>query len=212
MQPVQRVRKPEPSGASDGDPSAEHRDGTADAAARVVAAAPEARLNHEPMPATREVGPAPHRPAEPPHTPPVRPTAAQTPARDIRLELVGTGRRVEVRLEERAGEVRVSVRTPDGTLADTLRDNLPALSSRLEQSGFRADQWHAADANGGMRPIEVLRAAGGGASEERQHQTANGGEQSPQEQSGRQREPRGEGSPNRNQKGKGFAWLMSALE
>jgi hypothetical protein len=120
---------------------------------------------------------------------------------------------VEVRLEERAGEVRVSVRTPDGALADTLRDHLPGLSARLEQTGFRADQWHAADAFGGTRPIEVQRGAGGSASEGRQQQQAGrGDEQSPRDQSGRQREPRGEGQPNRNQKGKSFAWLMSSLE
>jgi hypothetical protein len=141
----------------------------------------------------------------------VRPASAEPAAREIRLELGGAGQRVEVRLAERAGEVRVSVRTPDGALADSLRDHLPNLSTRLEQSGFRADQWRAADAGGGTRPIDVPRPAGGGAGEARQ-QHSDGGGQGAREQSGRQREPRGEGQPNRNQKGKGFAWLMSSLD
>jgi hypothetical protein len=158
------------------------------------------------------VEPAPARPAEAVHAPAVdRPTTAEPAARDIRLELQGTGQRVEVRLEERAGEVRVSVRTPDGALADTLRDHLPALSARLEQSGFRADQWRAADAAGGTRPIDVGRPAGGSGSEGRQNPSGSGGGQ-PREQSGRQREPQAEGPPQRNQKGKGFAWLMSTLQ
>ena len=55
------------------------------------------------------------------------------------LQVTGGDQRVDVRLTERAGEVQVSVRTPDSQLAGALRDDLAALSARLEQSGFRAE-------------------------------------------------------------------------
>jgi hypothetical protein len=209
--PVQREHKPEPAAVSDRDASPERQDWLAAAPAHAAMSAAEVPARNDPRPETHPVEPPSPRPAEPANSPALHPPAAGQAARDIRLELAGAGRRVEVRLEERAGEVRVSVRTPDGALAETLRDHLPALSARLEQSGFRADQWRAADALGDTRPIEVLRPAGGSVTEGRQQHAGGGGEQA-REQSGRQREPRGEGQPNRNQKGKSFAWLMSALE
>lgn len=206
-----RVHKAEPPGESGQEPSPEPRDGAVTAPARVAEVASPIAPRQETRLESHAAGQAPSRPAEAAHAPAERPPAVEPTARDIRLELAGPGRRVEVRLEERAGEVRVSVRTPDGALADTLRDHLPALSERLEQNGFRADQWRAADGSGGTRPLEVQRLAGGSTSEGRQQQTGRGDEQSPQQQSGRQREPREEGRPVRNQKGKSFAWLMSSL-
>jgi hypothetical protein len=87
-------------------------------------------------------------PAEPHRTPASapEPAPAVSPARDIRLQVTGGERRVDVRLTERAGQVQVSVRTPDSQLAGALRDDLPSLSARLEQSGFRAETWHPAGA------------------------------------------------------------------
>jgi hypothetical protein len=95
-----------------------------------------ARTIEEPAPAmeTSRVDAAP----EPPK--------AAAPAREIRIELAGGERRVEVRLSDRGGEVRVAVRTPDVHLAERLRDNLPVLSSRLTESGFRTETWHPGDA------------------------------------------------------------------
>jgi hypothetical protein len=209
---VERGHKPEPAAEPDRDASPTPGNESADTAARVTTVAPEMPARTERAAEERQATPAPTRPDEPVQAATVRPTAAQPAARDIRLELGGTDLRVEVRLEERAGEVRVSVRTPDGVLADKLRDHLPTLSARLEQSGFRADQWRAGDSSGETRPIEVMRPSGSGVNDERQHQGAHGGEHPPQEQSGRQRDPRGESQNNRNQKGKGFAWLMSSLE
>jgi len=48
---------------------------------------------------------------------------------------------VQVRLSERAGELHVSVRTPDTGLTRGLRDGLPDLMSRLQVNGYRADTW-----------------------------------------------------------------------
>jgi hypothetical protein len=211
VRPAPRVHKAEPDGAAEDDPSPGRQDGTANISARAAAAAAEFPARNEPRVASRPAEPAPARPPEMAHAEaPARPPASEPAARDIRLELSGTGQRVEVRLEERAGEVRLSVRTPDGALAETLRDHLPSLSERLEQSGFRADQWRAADVSGGTRSIEVGRPAGGNGSEERQNPSGGGGGQ-PREQSGRQRDPQAEGPSQRNQKGRDFAWLMSAL-
>lgn len=46
---------------------------------------------------------------------------------------------VELRVAERAGEIHVSVRTPDASLQTSLRQDLGALSSSLERAGFRAE-------------------------------------------------------------------------
>jgi hypothetical protein len=72
------------------------------------------------------------------------PKSAAVPAREIQLQLHQGEQRVDVRLIERSGEVRVAVRTPDAQLAGDLRTGLPALATRLEQSGYRAETWHPA--------------------------------------------------------------------
>jgi hypothetical protein len=131
-------------------------------------------------------------------------------ARDIRLEVGDPERKVEVRVVERAGEVRVAVRTPDDRLADGLREQLPSLSSRLEQSGYRADEWRVAAGAGGERRIEVEAAAAGSA-DARQH-----GQPQERGQERRDGEPRPHHDPDeesRRQKEKGsqFSWLMESL-
>jgi len=48
---------------------------------------------------------------------------------------------VQVRLSERAGELHVTVRTPDTGLTRGLRDGLPDLMGRLQVNGYRAETW-----------------------------------------------------------------------
>ena len=60
-------------------------------------------------------------------------------AHDIKLEVAGSDSRVEIRLSERGGEVKVAVRTADASLAGSLRDNLPALASKLADNGFKTE-------------------------------------------------------------------------
>jgi hypothetical protein len=104
---------PNPVGLQDSQPSNS-------SGAGVHTAAPET-----PAPAANPQTASPDEPAH---------TAA---AHDIKLQLAGEGeQRVEVRISERGGDVLVAVRTPDSRLAGDLRQNLPALASRLEQSGF----------------------------------------------------------------------------
>jgi hypothetical protein len=83
-----------------------------------------------------------HRPAV--AAPPEPSVLLSAPAREIRLQLSGGEQRVDVRLTEHRGEVQVAVRTPDSRLTEALRSDLPALSARLEQNGFRAETWHPA--------------------------------------------------------------------
>ncbi|MGD1094779.1 MAG: hypothetical protein ABSB35_22655 [Bryobacteraceae bacterium] len=95
-----------------------------------------------PSPLRNEVAPA-NPPAtgriehviDPPATPP-------SASHDITVRVPdATERGMDVRFVERAGEVRVSVRTGDGELAQTLRSGLNDFVGRLEQGGIRAEVW-----------------------------------------------------------------------
>lgn len=150
------------------------------------------------MEASKPVVHAGEAPADPPKASPI--------ARDIRLEVGGADRKVELRVIERAGEVQVAVRTPDERLAGTLRDHLPLLSSRLEQSGFHADQWKAADAGGAERRFEVRSAAESSGRAPEHH----GGEQRQQQEEQQRPQPADERKKSQ-EKGKAFEWLMQSL-
>jgi hypothetical protein len=76
------------------------------------------------------------------------PTAQRSsePLRDISIRLAGDGdSRVDVRLTDRAGELRIEVRTPDAHLTRSLRDGLPELAERLETTGRTTQVWRPAD-------------------------------------------------------------------
>lgn len=62
------------------------------------------------------------------------------PVRNVRLQLEGdNNQRVDIRLVEVAGEMRVSVRASDTKLAQTLQEHIPDLSKSLDQQRFRAE-------------------------------------------------------------------------
>jgi hypothetical protein len=66
-------------------------------------------------------------------------------ARTISLRVTGAAdQKVELQISDHAGEVKVAVRASDPDLAGALRENLGELVHKLEQSGLRADNWHAA--------------------------------------------------------------------
>jgi hypothetical protein len=176
-------------------------------------AAQEARFAWTPAPAERPDAPPPADPksSEPTAVAPKRETPLPAPvARDIRLEVGGPERKVEIRVIERAGEVRVAVRTPDDRLSDGLREHLPSLSSRLEQSGFRADEWRVAANGGGERRLDVEAAAAGSADTRQQGHPQERGQE---RREGEPRPPRDFEQDTRRQKEKGtpFAWLMESL-
>jgi hypothetical protein len=163
---------------------------------------PEHLAAAEPRPAA---APEPRAGAELP-----KPPAA---ARNIQLDVNGGDRRVEVRLTERGGEVQVAVRTPDAHLASTLRDDLPALSSRLAESGFRAETWHSVSPGASSGPGEWHRLAepspGGTPQNPNDRSRQNGGQ--PHDDSQPRQPKTSEQQPDRKDQGKDFAWLMSSL-
>ena len=58
---------------------------------------------------------------------------------DISIRIAGQNdSSAEIRMMERAGQLKVSVRTEDAAVAQTLRDGLEDLSSRLSKSGVQA--------------------------------------------------------------------------
>lgn len=72
--------------------------------------------------------------------------AAQPVSRDVSLHLADGESSVDIRMAERAGEIRVTVHTPDRDLANSLRADLPDLVGKLRQSGFQAEVWRPAAA------------------------------------------------------------------
>jgi hypothetical protein len=185
---------------------------TAGKAALHMPVAPEPQADRVSGQPASSSGPTPLRSKETVELPAAPETApAPAAAHDIRLEVNAGDRHVEVRLVERDGEVHVAVRTPDAHLAETLREDLPALSSRLTDSGFRTETW---------RP-----GASGSTELHRQAEPASGA--SPQDssgqphQNGREQEPGGQPSArpkvleeqlHHKEKGKDFEWFMSTLQ
>jgi hypothetical protein len=149
------------------------------------------------------------------HTAPPEPISEPAPlkssarAHDIKLAVADGDRRVEVRVSERAGEIRVAVRTPDSRLSGDLRENLPSLSSRLEQTGFRTEPWRPA----APAQSEAVRFADASVSSGRQSADGQAEQRQPDRQGGHDssRSRHQDESPNRKQKGKEFEWLMSSL-
>jgi len=145
--------------------------------------------------------------AEPPAAPVApRPAAAH----DIKLQLAGQGdQKVEVRVSERAGDMRVEVRTLDSGLAGNLREDLPALVSRLEQTGFRAETWHPA---GTAERQGTAQAAPGGASQNSERQPEQNGGQRQRDSQPQPKPKAQENDTPAQEPGKDFAWLFSSIQ
>lgn len=146
----------------------------------------------------------------PPHSPPNVLTEAKTtpqtsPAREIQLQFHQGEQRVDVRLSELSGEMQVTVRTPDAQLAGALRAGLPALSARLEQTGFRAETWHPAIAHESARPVGHVSPSVSDSSDSR-NESRQGGQQQPQP-----RQQRFNTAHAAKTQRKEFRWFMSQL-
>ena len=62
--------------------------------------------------------------------------------REISLQISSADdRKVDVRLVQRAGEVLVTVRTPDVALAHEMRQDLGSLTGKLAQAGYGTEQF-----------------------------------------------------------------------
>lgn len=136
--------------------------------------------------------------------------APQIPAaaRSIQLQFSGGEGRVQVQLVERAGEVQVAVHTPDARLAGALREDLPQLAAKLEQSGFRAETWHEAAALPAARTQEST------ASAFRQDlpDSPNGNPGSREQQQQQQQRQPVEDPRETKPPGQDFSWLFSSLQ
>ena len=143
-----------------------------------------------------------------------KPEAVNAPfVRDMKFEVTGGQQRVEVRLSERAGEVKMTVRTADEPLASALLENLPALSARLAESGFKSEAWHPAASSTNELRHTAESGARGASHDTNQDADAQPRQQDRQAPDGAaQRRPKSpqEVAPQK-EKGKDFSWLISSL-
>jgi hypothetical protein len=141
------------------------------------------------------------------------PAAVKQPAqaREIRLEVGSDSDRVEVKLSERAGELKVSVRTPDSHLAERLRADLPTLSARLEESGLRAETWRPSVAGGNeTRTAHEVSTAGFG---DQPRDPESGRQQREQQRHREPQQPRVmEENETSKEKGQEFEWFLSPTQ
>lgn len=98
--------------------------------------------------------------------------ASTAPLKDVSLSIAQPqGPNVEVRVVERAGEVRVAVRAGDSDVVQGLRQNLSELTDRLSETGFHAETWRPAASDASAAPSENKDSSGnspGGDSQQQQ--------------------------------------------
>ncbi len=74
--------------------------------------------------------------------------AAPASSRQVDLTVPNdAGHPVDIRISQRGDDVQVTVRTPDGILAQSLRHNLPELSENLSRTGLREEMLHTAQSH-----------------------------------------------------------------
>jgi hypothetical protein len=116
------------------------------------------------------------------------PTPVSRPPQSIDLKVSGADNsQVDVRVSQRAGDVQVTVRTPDGDLAQSLRQHLPELSDRLAQSGVGGEILSPATAQASTDTTSNQESWNSDQSEARQQQQQrnhNGQPNQPQDENG----------------------------
>src|SRR6185369_16214934 len=104
------------------------------------------------------------------------PVAAPTSSRDIRVQVPdNNGGSTQVRFLETGGEVRVSVRTADTGLAQSLRSHLNDLSLRLAEGGVPAEIWKPAASSAASQNDQHQQDREGRGSDGRQSGSNSGG-------------------------------------
>lgn len=137
--------------------------------------------------------------ATPPATPP------HGSVRTLDFQLDSASGRVAMRVADRAGEVKVDVRTADPSLSGTLRSGLPELTARMEQAGFHAEIWHPGSAAVSDRKDSVEPAVSVRTSSDESHRD-NGQRQEERRQAAEPQQP-----PPRKQNRKDFQWLFTSI-
>ncbi|MGA2715581.1 MAG: hypothetical protein ABSG41_20980, partial [Bryobacteraceae bacterium] len=113
----------------------------------------------------------------------------KAPLKDISFQVgQAQGQKVEVRVTQQAGELRVAVRTGDTDVAQGLRQGLSELTTKLSENGYRAEAW---------RPGELTALTLNSSKEasDTPGHSSNGGSQS-QSQSGSPQQDRGQQNQN----------------
>jgi hypothetical protein len=101
-----------------------------------------APTNPEVSAAPATPSPTPPKPVEAAWAPQSQPKAAAAPLKDISFQVAQSGtQKVEVRVVQQSGELRVAVRTGDSDLAHGLQQGLSDLVGRLQENGFRTEAW-----------------------------------------------------------------------
>src|ERR1019366_962849 len=143
-----------------------------------------------------------------------KPEAVKGPAvHDMKFEVTGGEQRVEERLAGRPGEVKITVGPADEPRATTLRENLPALSARLAESGFKSEAWHPAASSTNELRHTAESGARGASHDNNQDDDAQPRQQGrePPDGAGQRRPKSPQEAAPQKEKGKDFAWLMSSL-
>jgi hypothetical protein len=114
---------------------------------------------------------------------------SKAPLTDISFQVgQAQGQKVEVRVTEQAGELRVAVRTGDTDVAQGLRQGLSELTTKLSENGYRAETWRPGD-------LSALNSNSAKETSDTPGQSPNGGSQS-QSQSGSPQQDRGQQNQN----------------
>jgi hypothetical protein len=151
----------------------------------------------------------PHAPAKPQEmAQPHEVTETSTPVRDIKLQFTADEGRIQVRMAEHDGEVRVTVHASDQNVAGALREDLPSLSGRLEQAGFHAETWHGSGAVS-TEPTHRAESPAGTP----QQDTPDPGRQNPGRQQQEQQQERraAEEKQATTKRSDDFSWLFESL-
>lgn len=95
-----------------------------------------------PSASQRHGGPGPQASAALPEAHEIAKPVAQDALRTLRVQFVGdNNQRVDVRLGDASGQLRVSVRSTDALLTQTLQDRMPELTARLGDQHFHTEVW-----------------------------------------------------------------------
>jgi hypothetical protein len=129
------------------------------------------------------------------------PLKAPAPLQQIRFQVATPGaHRVELRIAQQQGDVRVTVKAGDARLASELRQELPQLVTRLEQAGYQSLRPTGGDPDATTDHFPARE----------EHSGSSGG--SGDQQQG-QREPKDfPQPPDRRYDRKEFSWLFSSFE
>ena len=117
---------------------------------------------------------------------PAKPAAV--PLKDISLQVAQPGdQKVEVRVVQQSGELRVAVRTGDSELAHGLQQGLSELVGRLQETGYRAEAWRPGGPAMQSGPVFESRSSPGGSQKGDSQSYSSGSQQQPGER--RQNQP-----------------------